>query len=111
MIDILGRKGVSIQEERECMQDRCKDMAKSIAELRGMQRTQLSKPNKEVIIDNILSSRDDEGSQLHARLAEISTELVQLRQFIKSPDSTIHWKMECYANSIKLMLSSSSNFS
>ena len=69
-------------------------MAKTIAELRGMQRAQLNKLNKDVIIDSILSSREDDGSQLHNKLEKISSELAQLRQDVTSPNSAINRKIE-----------------
>lgn len=58
-----------------------------------MQRAQLSRLNKETLIDSILTYGEDDTSQLRYKLAEISAEISQLRQDMTSPDSSINKKI------------------
>jgi len=81
-------------------------MAKTLAELRSMQRAQLSRLNKETLIDSILTYGEDDTSQLRYKLAEISAEISQLRQDMTSPDSSINKKIA----SRLMSLNNSNNF-
>lgn len=75
-------------------------MAKSIAELKGMQRTQLNKLNKDVLIESILSYKNEGESQMSDQLTRISQDLAQLRHDIASPDSIINRKLESMQSQI-----------
>jgi len=71
-----------------------------------MQRAQLSRLNKETLIDSILTYGEDDTSQLRYKLAEISAEISQLRQDMTSPDSSINKKIA----SRLMSLNNSNNF-
>ena len=76
-------------------------MSKTIAELKGMQRAQLNRMNKEVLIESILNAGgDDSELQLGEQLAKISSELAQLRDCLTSPNSPINQKISSMQNQI-----------
>ena len=68
-------------------------MAKTIAELRTMQRAQLNRLNKEALIESILAPEEEVETQLRRELTKITSELALLRQDITSPDSIINQKL------------------
>lgn len=71
-------------------------MARSMAELRLMQRAQLKTINKDILIESILASKDgDLGtvSVLEDRLTAIANELSELKRAISSPESDINKKL------------------
>ena len=70
-------------------------MAKSIADLRKLQRNQLSRISKEELIDSILSSTDERSEQfrtLNETLQVLVNEVSQLKSTINSPDDAISKK-------------------
>lgn len=66
----------------------CDTTAKSISELRRMQRNQLYRVTKEDLIKIILTSPEQGGGHLTATLHELVREVAELK-VINSPDSTI----------------------
>lgn len=70
-------------------------MAKSLSELRKLQRTQLTRLTKEDLIDSILAEpeRDDGLVQvLMEKLTALVTEVAELKKVVTSPDSVINKK-------------------
>ena len=69
-------------------------MARALRELRQMPRAQLSKINKDVLVESILSAGDtDEHHPVEERLDTIAAELADLRRAITSPDSATNRKL------------------
>ena len=70
-------------------------MARSLNELRQLQRTQLKALNKDALIDSILAASDNDVGHhpLHEKLERIAAELSDLKKSIISPDSTINRKL------------------
>ena len=68
-------------------------MAKSVNELRKMQRSQLVRINKENLIESILAAPDPSETlvkDLMERLNALATEVKELRKEVAAPDSYIH---------------------
>lgn len=71
-------------------------MAKSLSDLRRMQRSQLSRVSKDDLIESILSSTDESSDQfrtLNETLQELVNEVFQLKNTINSPDGAISKKL------------------
>ena len=69
---------------------------RTISELKQMQRAQLKSINKDVLIDCILASRDTDettGQELDGKLAQIVSDLADLKRSITAPESTINQKL------------------
>ncbi|MPC55662.1 hypothetical protein E2C01_049604 [Portunus trituberculatus] len=72
-------------------------MAKSLSELRQMQRSQLTRINKEDLIESILAAPDaNEGlvQGLMERLNELASDVKELTKAVTAPDSYINKKFE-----------------
>ncbi|KAK4303170.1 hypothetical protein Pmani_024762 [Petrolisthes manimaculis] len=70
-------------------------MAKSLSELRRLQRTQLARINKEELIESILAAPDqNEGllKDMAEKFRDLVREVADLRQAVTSPDGTINKK-------------------
>lgn len=65
---------------------------KQLSDLRKLQRNQLTKINKEDLIDSILASNaeDSELAKLNKRLDEVMSEVKLLRDMITSPESILN---------------------
>ena len=70
-------------------------MAKQMTDLRGMQRNQLQRINKEELIDIILASNDEKGNleDITKKLSEVMTELDTLKRLVTSPDNATNKKI------------------
>lgn len=69
-------------------------MAKQISELRKMQRSQLSKINKDDLIESILKSREEEGvANITKILLDVKADVDSLKTLVTSPDSTVNKKI------------------
>ena len=70
-------------------------MAKQLADLRGMQRNQLQRINKDELIDIILTSNEDNNSlaDIIKKLSEVKAELDTLKALTTSPDSVTNKKI------------------
>ena len=68
-------------------------MAKTLVELRGMQRDQLNKLNKATLIESILASDEGDTTQLWDKLNTISSDIAQIKLDVSSPDSIINKKI------------------
>lgn len=72
-------------------------MAKSLSDLRHMQRNQLMRVNKEEIIDIILAEPERDDGQLRTltdTLHTLVTEVTDLRKAVTAPDSVINKKFD-----------------
>ena len=68
-------------------------MAKSVNELRKMQRSQLVRINKEDLIESILAAPDPSVTlvkDLMERMNALASEVKELRKEVAAPDSYIH---------------------
>lgn len=71
-------------------------MAKSLSDLRKMQKSQLTKINKEDLIDSILAAQKDEPPALkiiEEKLSVVMTEMAELKRVITSPEGFIAKKI------------------
>ena len=70
-------------------------MARQLSELRKMQRHQLSKVNKDELIESILAAgQDDVGlSSIMDKFAEVIKEMDSLKALVSSPQSIINKKI------------------
>lgn len=71
-------------------------MAKSLSELKRLQRTQLSRLTKEDLIDSILAAPEpgDGQGQLLQLVNNLVSEVAELRKAITAPDSSINKKID-----------------
>lgn len=72
-------------------------MARSLTDLRRMQKNQLKSITKDDLIDAILTPEEPSANiirMLEDRLSTISKELMELRKAISSPDSAVNKKIE-----------------
>ena len=71
-------------------------MAKQMSDLRGMQRSQLLRINKDDLIDIIMVSANEEKeglSEITKKLTEVMAELESLRNLMTSPESATNKKI------------------
>ena len=73
-------------------------MAKRMVELRKMQRTQLTRINKEDLIDSILAAQEEDESpmlkSLEEKLNTVMTEMTEVRRMLTSPESFLAKKFD-----------------
>ncbi len=70
-------------------------MARQMTDIRGMQRNQLQRINKEELIDIILASNDERGNleDITKKLSEVMNELDTLKRLVTSPDNATNKKI------------------
>ena len=71
-------------------------MSRKLNDLLQMQRNQLSRINKEELVDILLAAQPQDGNSTQAilaRLTELVAEVATLKQAVMSPDSAINKKV------------------